>query len=73
MTGHEHYREAERQASTAKRIDDPASALVAAQLAAAHATLALAAATALSTKEGMPWRDQEAWDKAAGLPRPTED
>lgn len=62
MTGPEHYREAEAHLASAAqsfvRGDDPTSALAAAQ---AHATLALAAATALQVPEE--WR---AWKEAAG-------
>lgn len=42
MTGPEHFREAERLARQALPIQDPACALVLAQLATAHATLAAA-------------------------------
>lgn len=56
MTGPEHYREAEAHLASAAqnfmRGDDPTSALAAAQV---HATLALAAATALAQPiAGMP-------------------
>jgi uncharacterized protein (DUF2147 family) len=74
MNGPQHYREAERLGRTAKAIDDTAAALVAAQLATAHATLALAAATALNDNDsqggGMPLADYRAWRDTAGLPIP---
>ncbi|WP_282698054.1 hypothetical protein [Streptomyces sp. CC208A] len=75
MTGPEHYREAERHLSAASFTDRPggrpahpdASHHIA--MAQAHATLALAAATAMSGREeGMHQVDFEAWDKAAGVP-----
>lgn len=75
MNGPEHYREAERLARMALPVADPAGALVIAQLATAHATLALAAATALNDNDaeagGMPVADYRAWRKTAGLSYPT--
>ncbi|MFE2353418.1 hypothetical protein [Streptomyces parvulus] len=76
MTGPEHYREAERLlelASSSKETtyegDNPEADrdIAAAQV---HATLALAAATAMSSTEqgGMARVDFEAWDRAAGVP-----
>ena len=62
MTGPEHYREAERllDLSTA---DNPVTAAE----AQVHATLALAAATAISST-CMPGADWDAWQQAAGVP-----
>jgi hypothetical protein len=45
MTGPEHYKKAEELASTAARWPESSDAPVLAQLATAHALLALAAAT----------------------------
>ncbi|MFE6868364.1 hypothetical protein ACFVFS_17580 [Kitasatospora sp. NPDC057692] len=75
MTGPEHYREAEALLSEASRNflrgDDPMPALVTAQ---AHATLALAAATALSSsqEDGMGLADYEAWYATASVNVTTE-
>ncbi|MFE6225432.1 hypothetical protein [Streptomyces sp. NPDC057854] len=78
MTGPEHYREAERHLSAASFTHGPGGAPVhptaaAHHLAVAqvHATLALAAATALSAPveddlAGFNVEDREAWFKAAG-------
>jgi hypothetical protein len=70
MTGPEHYRAAEMLLAAADQIaeqgGDMGEMLAAAQV---HATLALAAATAMgSAKDGMPRVDFVAWDKAAGVP-----
>ncbi|WP_063735578.1 hypothetical protein [Streptomyces sp. RTd22] len=77
MTGPENYRKAEELAKLAARHTDSSDALVLAQLATAHATLALAAATAMGAPldgeadSGLPQRDAEAWYKAAGVkPQP---
>jgi plasmid stability protein len=76
MTGPDHYREAERMARHAKSIEDQAAALVAAQLATAHATLALAAATGMAAPvdgvadSGMPRADVDEWCRAAGVKPP---
>lgn len=83
MTGPEHYREAERHLSAAAYLRepdglpvDPAAAAHHLAMAQVHATLAQAAATALSN----PGRgsavmhvnaDSSAWREAAGVP--TED
>jgi len=67
MTGPEHYREFERLSRQAKGMDDQAAALVAAQLATAHATAALAAATALIAPQGAGRSiDVQQWINAAG-------
>jgi hypothetical protein len=74
MTGPEHYREAERLADRAHHFTygDGGDPVVGAALAAeaqVHATLALAAATAMGGREeGMHRADFEAWDKVAGVP-----
>jgi hypothetical protein len=64
MTGPEHYREAEEDmaAMNGKSPDGVQALLARAQV---HATLALAAATALGTSEGQPPDDRNAWLKAA--------
>ena len=82
MTGPEHYREAERLAeqadewldadhgwkasmSTSERLERRAADLAAAQV---HATLALAAATALSTvTDEAPMAEFDAWSEVAGV------
>lgn len=72
-TGPEHYREAERlikgltTATGAVYVEDGNEQVIA--LAQVHATLAAAAATAMSgTKNGMAPVDFEAWDAVAGVP-----
>jgi hypothetical protein len=69
-TGPEHFREAENLAATAMNHgfgDEHCRDLLAA--AQVHATLALAAATAMSgTKNGMAPVDFKAWDAVAGVP-----
>ena len=57
MTGPEHYAKAERMLGD-RNLNLP-GVIAAAQ---AHATLALAAATALS---GTPWHDEQAWRDVA--------
>ncbi|WUI00239.1 hypothetical protein OHR68_43355 [Spirillospora sp. NBC_00431] len=74
MTGPEHYREAERLADQAHHFTygdgaDPVTGAALAAEAQAHATLALAAAFALSRFD-MPTRDYEAWEHAAMTPEP---
>ncbi|MFJ2568144.1 hypothetical protein ACIO02_35365 [Streptomyces sp. NPDC087568] len=80
-TGPEHYREAERLAGMAHRFTygDGADPTVGAALAAeaqVHATLALAAATAMSAPvdqepdTGMPPADVREWARAAGVNPP---
>jgi hypothetical protein len=72
MTGPEHYREAERlvaEADTILRPHDEGPCEADRVLAAAqvHATLALAAATALNDAEdGMPIAEFQAWHSTAG-------
>jgi len=80
-TGPEHYLEAERMRAAAdewadadlgwkatltaqERINQRLADLADAQV---HATLALAAATALGTHGGMDYLDHEAWDRVAGV------
>jgi hypothetical protein len=78
MNGPDHYREAERtlalaRCATAQQAhntepDEAVTMMLAA--AQVHATLALAAATALSDPEGgMPIRDWNAWQAATGTPK----
>lgn len=71
MTGPEHYRKAEELAKTAARYPESSDALVLAQLATMHATLALAAATALSAPvqdelAGFTVEEFDAWFKVSG-------
>ncbi|MFF8656765.1 hypothetical protein [Streptomyces huasconensis] len=76
MTGPEHYRAAEELLALAANLDKgdaPQSATDCRTDAQVHATLALAAATALSapldgeTDSGMPQRDAETWWAVAGV------
>lgn len=76
MTGPEHYREAERLLSGAVTTDNPFPHLRPDELLGAaqvHATLALAAATALGARGdgirvvGMHREDLTAWDDVAGV------
>ena len=78
MTGPEHYREAERHLSAASYTHGPGGDPVHPEAAAhhlataqAHATLALAAATAMGAPveddlAGFTIEDRDAWYKAAG-------
>lgn len=70
MTGPEHYRKAEHRLLMAweeDRTPEDVRHLVAE--AQAHATLALAAATAMNgAQNGMPIPDFKAWDQVAGVP-----
>ena len=71
MTGPEHYREAEHCIKQGCRSDENgehADALVWIRLGHVHATLALAAATALNSNGRMRWNDGDAWDDTAGTP-----
>jgi hypothetical protein len=66
MTGPEHYREAERLLNAAEKhgVGGAAGTLAAAQV---HATLALAAVTALAADpDGMHIKDISAWNVAVG-------
>ncbi|MEV7871468.1 hypothetical protein AB0P17_36455 [Streptomyces sp. NPDC088124] len=76
-TGPQHYREAERLAALAHHftygdVGDPVTGAALATEAQAHATLALAAATAQSASvdgdpdSGMPPADISAWHAAVG-------
>lgn len=70
MTGPEHYREAERLlAGPTDYIQDIGEAERDVARATAHATLALAAATALTgySQDGMHHADFDAWDEACGV------
>ena len=72
MTGPEHYRMAEEIVAQIG-TDNRAADLIAAahDAASAHATLALAAATALRFADGTtPGSLWEAWYRAAGPPKP---
>ncbi|MGW0131942.1 hypothetical protein [Streptomyces sp. NPDC003299] len=81
MTGPEHYREAERLAQSLKTPNgaiyiEPGNEQVSA-IAQVHATLALAAATAMGAPvdgeadSGLPARDRTAWYEVAGV-KPTK-
>lgn len=69
MTGPEHYREAERLLEFAREADaEPETSWTfdqAIQSAQVHATLALAAATALGTADQQNTDDYNAWFRAA--------
>lgn len=73
MTGPEHYREAEDLLARASQVTEWDAAHVA--RAQVHATLALAAAAALSSylpgQDGMPMRESLAWLATCGEPRDT--
>ena len=69
MTGPEHYREAERLAAESYHEDRWESADKLLARAQIHATLALAAATAMNgvtCGEGLPVWDADAWQDTAG-------
>lgn len=68
MTGPEHYREAERLIASSYRDGElsPEALIAEAQV---HATLALAAATALNDNEpGLPACEWKTWREVAGTP-----
>lgn len=66
MNGPEHYLKAEQLLHIGAETQDTALALDLQQAAQVHATLALAAATAMASNV-MPSNDFKAWDKAAGV------
>jgi hypothetical protein len=72
MTGPEHYREAELLAAKCKQATSFEAMTAYAERATAHATLALAAATAMGVavdgepESGLPHADAEAWYAAVG-------
>ncbi|MER5482981.1 hypothetical protein ABT024_07155 [Streptomyces sp. NPDC002812] len=72
MTGPEHYRKAEQQLRFALDAGTDAAAATHCAIAQVHATLALAAATAVAAPvqqepdSGMPAVDATAWYAAAG-------
>jgi hypothetical protein len=71
MTGPEHYRAAERLADQANHYTygdggDPVTGAALAAEAQVHATLALAAATALGLADELPYRDERAWLEVCG-------
>lgn len=68
MTGPEHYREAERLITPGAYDETGEEGLLARDIALAqvHATLALAAATAIATIDEMTIRDGDDWHAAAG-------
>lgn len=66
MTGPEHYREAEKHIGYAQNAGDhPATELAHLNYAQVHATLALAAATAITS-----YQAAEDWETAAGQGKP---
>lgn len=69
MTGPEHYLEAERLIGLAAEFNTPSLATEARQIAQVHASLALAAATAMAadSNDGMHQLDFEAWDEVCGV------
>jgi hypothetical protein len=73
MSGPEHYRQAEQLLQLANGSADQGAMRDYWQEAQVHATLALAAATALSDPSpegaGMPVPDWTAWTEAAATPR----
>jgi len=76
MTGPEHYCEAERHARMSAETfnDEPGFSAWHQGQAQVHATLALAAATAMNdTDGGMAVADWKAWRAAAGTPKDADD
>ena len=77
MTGPEHYTEAEHLlGSLGKPYAEPGDEANTLATAQVHATLALAAATALGATQiphaggfftSMPWRESKAWQDAVGV------
>jgi hypothetical protein len=69
VTGPEHYLEAERLIATGVYDEDGDEELLKRDIAVAqvHATLALAAATAMTGGAPMDDSDYMAWDKACGV------
>lgn len=68
MTGPDHYRKAEQLLRILDRGTEGDDAQVIATMAAAHATLALAAATALNDAiSGVPLEDYDAWTATASI------
>lgn len=79
MTGPEHYREAERHLSAASFTNkpggsavDPAAAAHHLAMAQVHATLALAAATAIPATRTQLLAEMKAWSAAAGTQTDTD-
>lgn len=66
-TGPEHYREAEEHVGFAMATSLDSEARFHLAAAQVHATLALAAATALGSRHDMYDLDFEAWDRVAGV------
>lgn len=76
MNGPQHYLAAENILVGALNVasDSPREDVRAmVEMAQAHATLALAAATAMASIDRMPEEDFQAWDKVAGVPTRSED
>lgn len=69
-SGPDHYRLAEGYVEQARDLDDPTPLLAAAQV---HATLALAAATAMNDAEGgMPVKDWDEWRTTVSASEPAD-
>ena len=71
MTGPEHYRKAEEMARIVARYPESSDAIALATLAQVHATLALAAATAMAAVveddlAGFTVEERDAWYAVAG-------
>jgi hypothetical protein len=75
VTGPENYKAAEKLAGPTGEwyYANPADVPAILARAQVHATLALAAATAMASIDRMPDEDYAAWDKVAGVPTRTED
>jgi hypothetical protein len=69
VTGPEHYEEAERWIAEADERQLPEAGMECLALAQVHATLALAAATAMAGVADMPTWDADKWETAAGTLR----
>jgi hypothetical protein len=67
VTGPEHYREAERLLNTAVNTSSSSLAADCRELAQAHATLALAAATALPVTRVLLAAEYQAWADVAAV------
>jgi len=73
MTGPEHYKAAEHMLrDVVDHRPAPEVVRAASAMAQVHATLALAAATALNRTEGQPERNWQAWFEAAGTKKPKD-
>lgn len=73
MNGPEHYRKAEEHIRLADAAEDAGMCHAHLGYAQAHATLALAAATAMGAFYSDAVGDARAWDRVAGVPMPGGD